>query len=78
MIDSDIIYLTNTKSEKRLIQNLINNYNLNLCYHTKKKKVFSNDSLLIACHKNYNTIQVYSSKDDFILKQVQKELMRCT
>ena len=77
MIDNGIIYIANTKIEKDLIQKLIVDNQLTLYCNTKKKKTFANDSILIACHKHYNTIQVFSSNDYLILKQIQKELIQC-
>lgn len=70
---NNIIYIPK-KNKKKAEKFFIPKFNLFLCFHSKNKKIFKNENMLMSCNKNYIRILVYKKNNVELINDIQMSL----
>lgn len=67
------LFYPKTRGNERVLQEIISKHNLTLDYECKKKKVFSNEELLVKIDRKFFFIYVFDSKN-ISMEDIRKQL----
>lgn len=65
------MFFLNKKHNKKIFDFFIKEYNLQLCFKSKKEIILKNNDLLISFKKNYFTVLIYDSENENLIYNVK-------
>lgn len=67
------LFYSKTKTNQSVLQDIISKYNMTLDYECKKKKVFSNEDILLKIDRHYFFLYILDSKSK-LMGEIRKQL----
>lgn len=67
------LFYPRTKTNDRILQEIILKYNMTLDYECKRKRVYSNEELLLKIDRNFFFLYILDSRS-MIMREIRKQL----
>ncbi len=67
------LFYPRTKTNDRVLQEIILKYNMTLDYECKRKRVYSNEELLLKIDRNFFFLYILDSRS-MIMREIRKQL----